>query len=81
MIAKTKNRPTIMEGPLITTIVDAISLMVYFSIASWIIKFLKKMLRFPGIFFYFCNIIVIPFKGSHTLIGVLKIFPMNLFLD
>ncbi len=40
MIAKKlKIDPAIMAGPLITTIVDAISLMVYFSIASWIIKF------------------------------------------
>ncbi len=34
---KMKIDPAIMAGPLITTIVDALSLMVYFSIASWML--------------------------------------------
>ncbi|NMB07444.1 MAG: magnesium transporter [Tissierellia bacterium] len=38
MIAQKLNiDPAIMAGPLITTIVDALSLMVYFSIASWLL--------------------------------------------
>jgi len=38
IIAKKMNiDPAIMAGPLITTIVDALSLMVYFSIASWLL--------------------------------------------
>ena len=38
MIAQKLNiAPAIMAGPLITTIVDALSLMVYFSIASWLL--------------------------------------------
>lgn len=39
MIAKKINiDPAIMAGPLITTIVDALSLIVYFSIASWLLN-------------------------------------------
>lgn len=39
MIAKKMNiDPAIMAGPLITTIVDALSLMVYFSVASWLLN-------------------------------------------
>lgn len=39
MIAKKLNiDPAIMAGPLITTIVDAMSLMVYFSVASWLLN-------------------------------------------
>jgi magnesium transporter len=39
MLAKKVNiDPAIMAGPLITTIVDALSLMVYFSVASWILN-------------------------------------------
>ena len=39
MLAKKVNiDPAIMAGPLITTIVDALSLMIYFSVASWILK-------------------------------------------
>jgi magnesium transporter len=35
---KVKLDPAIMAGPLITTIVDALSLMVYFSVAAWLLK-------------------------------------------
>lgn len=39
MVAKKmKIDPAIMAGPLITTIVDALSLMVYFSVASWMLN-------------------------------------------
>ena len=39
MVAKKLNiDPAIMAGPLITTIVDALSLMVYFSVASWLLN-------------------------------------------
>jgi magnesium transporter len=39
MIAKKMNiDPAIMAGPLITTIVDALSLIVYFSVASWLLN-------------------------------------------
>ena len=30
--------PALMAGPLITTIVDALSLMVYFSVAAWLLN-------------------------------------------
>lgn len=44
MVAKKLNiDPAIMAGPLITTIVDALSLMVYFSIASWLLKDRKSV--------------------------------------
>jgi len=33
-----KMDPAIMAGPLITTIVDAISLVVYFATATWLLK-------------------------------------------
>ncbi len=37
LVAKLKIDPAIMAGPLITTIVDAVALVVYFSMATWLL--------------------------------------------
>jgi len=37
MAKKLKLDPAIMAGPLITTVVDAVTLTIYFTIATWLL--------------------------------------------